>query len=159
MLMQVNGALQTSRVRRKSFHTICCAPAAIPSVQRHFLRFPLVRCSNSFIMNSREATMDTVNTKILAEHLTALATLLETEAVRLQVLGVEPKRDLGKQARHIRQLAERLWLTEADIHLAGTMMTAVERTTHDRRKSPSAAAHNAHLPSRSIKPGAHLPDR
>jgi hypothetical protein len=149
----------SDRCTQEMFYAFCCVSAAICSVQRDFLRLPLVRCANCFMMNSKEDIMDTVNTKTLAEHLTALATLLETEAVRLQVLGVEPKRDLGKQARQIRQLAERLWLTEADIHLAGTMMTAVERTTNDRRKAPSVVARNSHLPSRSIKPGAHLPDR
>jgi hypothetical protein len=159
LLLHANNAELAIRGLREISRVRCCVHAAIWSLKRDFLYLPLVRRSTCFIMKSKEATMDTVNTRILAEHLTALATLLETEAVRLQVLGVEPRRDLGRQAQHIRQLAERLWLTEADIQLAGTMMAPVERNTRDRRKAPSVAARSAHHPVRPIKPATHLPDR
>lgn len=63
---------------------------------------------------------DTLSARTLAEHLSTLACLLEAEAARAHALGLQPGRDLVREAREVRALCDLLWEADIDFRVAGT---------------------------------------
>lgn len=58
---------------------------------------------------------NTLNTRLIAEHLSTLARLLEAEASRAHALGLQAQRDLGREAREVRALCDLLWDADAEL--------------------------------------------
>jgi hypothetical protein len=58
-----------------------------------------------------------IHSRSVAEHLCTLATLLEAEAMKATALGIHPEKRLGSEARHIRELSNRLWEANTMIRL------------------------------------------
>lgn len=61
----------------------------------------------------------TLSTRIIAEHLSTLARILEAEAARAGALGLQPGRDLVREAREVRALCDMLWEADVDVLLRG----------------------------------------
>ena len=57
--------------------------------------------------------MQTVKTRIIAEHLSTLAMLLEAEAMKAGALGMPSNVRLKRDAAAVRTLADQLWSTDA----------------------------------------------
>lgn len=62
---------------------------------------------------------NTLSTRIIAEHLSTLARILEAEAARSRALGLQTGRDLTREAREVRILCDLLWEADADFPLGG----------------------------------------
>lgn len=60
---------------------------------------------------------DTVNSRTIAEHLCTLASLLEAEAIRANTLGMRLDKDLLREAREVRAVADQLWESNTAITL------------------------------------------
>jgi len=52
---------------------------------------------------------DKLSSRIIAEHLCTLASLLEAEAIRANALGVRLDKNLSREAREVRAMADKLW--------------------------------------------------
>lgn len=57
-----------------------------------------------------------IGSRKIAEHLCTFARLLEVEAVRASTLGIKMDKDLGREAREVRGIANQLW--EANIPIS-----------------------------------------
>ncbi|MBV0881741.1 hypothetical protein KTQ42_20880 [Noviherbaspirillum sp. L7-7A] len=53
--------------------------------------------------------MNSISSKLIAEQLCTLATLLEAEALRCKAYGAPNARDVSRQARVVRTMADQLW--------------------------------------------------
>ncbi|WP_334188235.1 hypothetical protein [Noviherbaspirillum sp.] len=52
---------------------------------------------------------ENIDTRCIAEHLSTLASLLEAESIRANTLGIRLEKDLAREAREVRRVANRLW--------------------------------------------------
>jgi hypothetical protein len=53
--------------------------------------------------------MNSISSRSIAEQLCTLATLLEAEALRCKAYGAPNARDVSRQARAVRSMADQLW--------------------------------------------------
>lgn len=60
---------------------------------------------------------ETIGSRKIAEHLCTFARLLEVEAVRASTLGIKMDKDLGREAREVRGIANQLWEANTSIAL------------------------------------------
>ena len=58
-----------------------------------------------------------IHSRSIAEHLSTLASLLEAEALKAGVLGMQVERNLRSEARRVRALAEQLWESDSVIDM------------------------------------------
>ncbi len=79
-------------------------------------------------MPGKKETMMTQNigTRYIAEHLSTLASLLEAESIRANTLGIRLDRDLAREAREVRRVADRLW----DANGCVVLSDDIRSTTH-----------------------------
>ena len=53
--------------------------------------------------------MNSISSRSIAEQLCTLATLLEAEALRCKAYGAPNAKEVGRQARDVRAMADQLW--------------------------------------------------
>ncbi|MDQ9170717.1 hypothetical protein Q8A64_09885 [Oxalobacteraceae bacterium R-40] len=61
--------------------------------------------------------MGTLHSRIIAEHLSTLASLLESEAIRVNALGLKGSKSIAREAMDVRRMANQLWEADIDIDL------------------------------------------
>lgn len=66
-----------------------------------------------------------INSRSIAEHLSTLASLLEAEALKAGVLGMQVERNLRSEARRVRAMAEQLWNSDSAIEVSGEPIPAI----------------------------------
>lgn len=75
--------------------------------------------------------MNSISSRNIAEQLCTLATLLEAEALRCKAYGAPNARDVSRQARAVRAMADQLW--EANVPVpVGRQAARREPTGEDR---------------------------
>lgn len=99
--------------------------------------------------------MDMVSTRTLAEHLSTLATVLESEALRAQALKLRPSQNLFAEASQLRILADRLWQKDAVIELpsipgAPSPLSFASPRSTEKRQARHAAPNTLVVPVRGI---------
>lgn len=72
-----------------------------------------------------------IHSRSIAEHLSTLASLLEAEALKASVLGMQSERNLRGEAYRVRTLAEQLWQSDSVIEVA---------SVQGRQIAPASAA-------------------
>lgn len=67
-----------------------------------------------------------IGTRYIAEHLSVLASLLEAEWIRANTLGIRLDRDLAREAREVRHIADRLWDANSCVVLGDEIRPAAQ---------------------------------
>jgi hypothetical protein len=55
--------------------------------------------------------LEWIDSQKIAEHLSTLASLIEADAIRANALGIPMRKNLAREAKEARELANRLWNT------------------------------------------------
>ena len=79
--------------------------------------------------------MNSISSRNIAEQLCTLATLLEAEALRCKAYGAPNAREVSRQARSVRAMADRLW--EADVAVPVGRQTGRREPTGEDRAARS----------------------
>jgi hypothetical protein len=78
---------------------------------------------------------DLLRSRSVAEHLCTLASLLEAEAMKAGVLGMQVEKSLHAEARKVRTLAEQLWEIDCVIDVsAATGAANASAGGHEKRR-------------------------
>jgi hypothetical protein len=100
---------------------------------------------------------DTLNSRSIAEHLCAFARILEAEAARASVLGLRLERDLCREARDVREMADLLWEADTAVSLAPPSACAPDAAPEPHRRGRGEPAHAAPMPA--LHPHKRSPEK